>query len=73
MVEDETRRKTGKTAFARALDAEIDKQYSHSREGSPHLQKLAESAAREWKETHDESGFPLTTRDGQGREHGQRR
>ena len=35
---------------------------------SPHLTKLAEENAREFEETHDESGHPLTTRDGQGRE-----
>ncbi len=35
---------------------------------SPHLTKLAEENAREFQETHDESGHPLTTRNGQGRE-----
>jgi hypothetical protein len=68
MIEDDKRRAPGKRAFERALDAEIEEQYSHSRIGSPHMNALREANVRDWEETHDESGHPLTTRDGLGRE-----
>jgi hypothetical protein len=72
MIQDDTRRKTGKGTFERALDAELDEHNSHARQNSPHLKAMAEANAREWRETHDESGHPTTEYDALGREHRRR-
>jgi hypothetical protein len=73
MIEDDARHATGKSAFQRALEAELDEHDSHARQNSPHLKALADANVREFEATHDESGYPLTTQDGLGREHGGRR
>jgi hypothetical protein len=72
MIEDDQRLKTGKGAFQRDLEAEIDRQYSHSRAGSPHLNAMNEAAVRDWEETHDNDGWPRVVQDGMGRESGGR-
>jgi hypothetical protein len=68
MIEDDKRAETGKGAFERALDAELDEMYTHSRQGSPHLQRLADQNAAEWEATHDELGRRTTGTDALGRE-----
>ena len=72
MIEEDTRRKTGKGALERALDAEFEEMYSHTRQGSPHLNALREETVREWEATHDESGHPTTDYAALGREHRRR-
>lgn len=49
MIEDDRKAATGKGAFERALDAELDKHDSHARQNMPHARAMAESAARDWK------------------------
>jgi hypothetical protein len=68
MLRDDRKAETGKGDFERALDAEFAEMYSHSRQGSEHLRKLADENVREWEATHDETGQPTTFRDGLGRE-----
>ncbi len=72
MIQDDRRRATGKGALERGIDAEVERMNQHTRQGSPHLQEMAESNAREWRETHDESGHPTTDYDALGREHRRR-
>lgn len=72
MIADDQRHATGKSALERGLDAEIAKQYEHSRQGSPHLNALREESVKEYERTHDESGYPTTDTDGLGREHRRR-
>jgi hypothetical protein len=72
MMVDDREAATGKSLFEEALDDEIKKDYAHSKPGSEHLKKLAAANAKEWRETHDEDGYPRVVEDSRGNEHGQR-
>jgi hypothetical protein len=68
MIRDDRRATTGKSDFEAALDAELAEMYTHSRQGSPHLRRLADIAVEEFEQTHDESGRRTTRTDALGRE-----
>jgi hypothetical protein len=69
MIRDDRRAANkGKSDLEVALDAELAEQYTHSRQGSPHLRRLADIAVEEFEQTHDELGRRTTRTDALGRE-----
>jgi hypothetical protein len=68
IIEDDKRAETGKNAFVRAIEAEMDEHDSHARQNLPHMQQFSEERARDFEATHDELGRLTSSTDSLGRE-----